>query len=103
MLVKRQILVHREITKINEELVIWPSLPAELGEFVVILAPVEASESRRELDSAVVLSHYHALATNAGFDDDLAFEMLAKFFDVESAVIRKSVKKSKILAKRQNQ
>jgi len=102
-LVKRQILVHREITKINEELVIWPSLPAELGEFVVILAPVEASESRRELDSAVVLSHYHALATNAGFDDDLAFEMLAKFFDVESAVIRKSVKKSKILAKRQNQ
>lgn len=102
-LVKRHILIHREITKLNEELVVWPRVPLELGEFVVVLAPVEPSESTAELDAELILSRYQALTAGAGFEDSLAFEMLAKFVGVESAVIRKSVKKSKILAKRQNE
>jgi len=78
-------------------------VPPELGEFVVVLAPVEPSESTAELDAELILSRYQALTAGAGFEDSLAFEMLAKFVGVESAVIRKSVKKSKILAKRQNE
>jgi len=102
-LVKRHIFIHREITKLNEELVVWPRVPPELGEFVVVLAPVEPSESTAELDAELILSRYQALTAGAGFEDSLAFEMLAKFVGVESAAIRKSVKKSKILAKRQNE
>lgn len=102
-LVKRHIFIHREITKINEELVIWPSPPTELGEFVVVLAPIEASDSDLELDAELILFRYQAMTAGAGFEDSLAFEMLAKFLGVEAAVIRKSVKKSKILAKRQTE
>lgn len=102
-LVERQIFIHREISKINEELVVWPSVPPELGEFVVVLAPIEPLESEVELDAPLVFSRYQALTAGAGFDDSLAFEMLAKFFNVESGAIRKSVKKSKILAKRQSE
>ena len=99
-LVKRQIHIHREISKINEEYVIWPNEPAELGEFVVVVAPESEAEARDELDSDVVFKYYQALSAGAGFEDDLAFEMLAKFLDVEPQAIRKSVKKSKILVKR---
>ena len=103
ILVKRQITIHREISKINEEYVVWPNMPRELGEFVVVLAPAQAVDSRRELDADLVFSRYLALTTGAGFEDDLAIAMLAKFLDFEPPVVRKSVKKSKILAKRQSE
>ncbi|HEX5214630.1 MAG TPA: ribosomal RNA small subunit methyltransferase I, partial [Vicinamibacterales bacterium] len=102
-LVTRPIFIHREISKINEELVVWPNIPVELGEFVVVLPPVEPSESSADIDPELVFSRYQALTALAGFDDTLAFEMLGKFHGVEPAVIRKSVKKSKILVKRQTE
>ena len=101
-LVKRQIFIHREISKINEECVVWPNRLTERGEFVVVLAPTESSKTHTPLDADDVFGRYRALTAGAGFDDDLAFGMLAKFLDVEASEIRKSVKKSKILAKQQN-
>jgi 16S rRNA (cytidine1402-2'-O)-methyltransferase len=105
----RPIQLHREITKLNEELVIYTNLKPEgvndRGEFVVIVGQHELSES--SFQQAEALSRAVAMfgcMTNCGqFDDNHALALTAKAFDLEEQTVRKAVKKNKIAQNQRRQ
>jgi probable S-adenosylmethionine-dependent methyltransferase, YraL family len=102
-LAERPMILARELTKINEEFVISPSQVAHvknLGEFTVVIGPVEAS-SDAELDEKHVLNIFGRLTEEARFDEQTAMRLTGHLLDVPSRQIAKIIKKHKISVKRQ--
>ena len=111
LLVKKQILVLRELTKLNEEVVIrsnsgqLKSIKA-LGEFCIVVIP-EIDAVRSSSDTVAIqgeaLKLFTQLVSGGQVSDDFAIELVALKMSVTEAAARKAVKKAKISVKQQKQ
>jgi 16S rRNA (cytidine1402-2'-O)-methyltransferase len=107
---KRPIQIHRELSKINEELVIYTNNEAvqslkELGEFVVLVGESVESDDR-DLDDqllAKAVSMFGCMTASDVFDTIEAVALTAKALDLDEQVVRKAVKKHKIAENRRRQ
>ena len=100
-LVKRQILVGRELTKVNEELVVWNknSVLREQGEFVVVIGPF-LNTPGQEPDPSAVASFTGQVTEKLGLDESQALQLAATHFGVAPPKAVKLLKKGRILLKR---
>ena len=108
--VKRPIQVHRELTKINEELVIYTNSEhaqsvKELGEFVVVvgesLETTDHDHGEQSLAKAVLM--FGCMTTSATFSSGEAVALTAKAMDLDEQIVRKAVKKHKIAENQKRQ
>jgi 16S rRNA (cytidine1402-2'-O)-methyltransferase len=111
ILVKKHILVQRELTKLNETVVIRPNNKSiadikPLGEFCLVVIP-EIDQAGSSMDPALLqgeaLDLFTRLVSGGQISDDLAIELIALKLAVTEAVARKAVKKAKISVKQQKQ
>ena len=109
LLVKKHILVLRELTKLNETVVIRPNKESidvikALGEFCLVVIP-ELDDSTRHKHSESLegdsLDLFSRLVAGGQVSDDLAIELVALKMAVTEAVARKAIKKAKISVKQQ--
>jgi len=111
ILVNKHILVLRELTKLNEEVVIRPKLASgidikALGEFCVVVIPdIDDNASPAEVASLQgdALNLFNQLVSGGQVSDDFAIELIALKMSVTEAAARKAVKKAKISVKQQKQ
>jgi len=109
MLVVKPIHIHRELTKLNEELVICNNIEDEvsmkaLGEFVVVVGQASVNKEHDATDSTVIpmaVAMFDCLTNNRVFEDNKALSLVAAACSLEPAAIRKAVKKARILRKRE--
>jgi 16S rRNA C1402 (ribose-2'-O) methylase RsmI len=109
-LVNRQIIVSRELTKINETLVVLPNMSQTclikpIGEFVVVVIPdIDRGERQRQTEDTQkeALNLFSVLAAAPGISEDLAIELTALKLALTPTDARKAIKKAKILVKQQN-
>lgn len=109
----RPIIIAREISKLNEELVEWDNRnrkddgqdePAirDQGEFVIVVGPRGASETK-DIDDLDALRLFDRLTLKASLSDDEAFESMAAMTGASTRQIAKIIKKARISVKRQNE
>ncbi len=107
----RPILVCRELTKVNEELGIYPKMPAEppwppsIGEFTLIVGPASASDTpqnTRDLDGSALAALAASLEEQAGFPRPEAESLLAGLLGTDVRAVRRILKKHSISGKQQN-
>jgi 16S rRNA (cytidine1402-2'-O)-methyltransferase len=107
LLVKRQILMFREISKINEESVIYTNQDVrEQGEFVVVIEPGEDSIRNNLPDEAtgsLATALIGCMTESAGIERPLALEMTARALQIDVRVAAKIIKKYRYKVKRQNE
>ena len=98
---ERQIIVARELTKLNETLVIWQNMDRvrEQGEFVVVVGPGQSID-QLDPDAAAVAELIGQITEHIGLDEDGALKLAAAHFEIPAAKVRKLLKKGRILAKR---
>lgn len=109
-LVKQQIIVARELTKLNETLVTSPNIESlgyinPIGEFVVVVVPEIDPNERRAIDEATqkeAMNLFSLLVQAPGISEDLAIELTGLKLGLSPTDARKAVKKAKILVKQQN-
>jgi len=107
---KQQIIVSRELTKINETLVVLPNAKSTgvinpIGEFAVVVIPeIDIAERLIQTESLQneALNLFSVLASAPGISEDLAIELTALKLDLTPTDARKAIKKAKILVKQQN-
>jgi len=107
ILVNRQIQIHREITKLNEELVYTPKngphgFSNALGEFVLVVGQTNNLDQREPTDAELVdaTKIIGCMTTQGEFELDKAIDLAAKALSLEPAVVRKAWKKYRILENR---
>src|SRR5262245_31043593 len=103
--VERPILVARELTKANEDLVVSPirdDAIKPVGEFVVVVGPHEVSKHRQIEETQVVLA-FRRMTENAGFEDSAATTLTAALLEIKPKQVAKIIKKYKISVKRQTE
>lgn len=108
-LVKSQIIVCRELTKLNEQLVIKQNNDKlgdvkALGEFVVVVVPSVDAESTNANDAEVgrqALDLFSRLVQAPGIPEDLAIELVGLKLGLSTTEAKKALKKAKILVKQQ--
>jgi 16S rRNA (cytidine1402-2'-O)-methyltransferase len=104
--VKRPILVFRELTKINEELVMSPIMSAdsikEKGEFVVVVKPREQGEADPPTTAARAADLIGRLTNHDLFESEEIVRIVALVSNISERAAAKLLKKYKILTKRQN-
>ncbi len=106
-LVKRQIVFFREISKINEESVIYTNQTVRnQGEFVIVVSEAAASvanptvtDEMTELASVV----FGCITDNSAVGRDVAIEMTARALSIEPRQAAKIIKKHRYKVKRQSQ
>ncbi|MEO7191726.1 MAG: 16S rRNA (cytidine(1402)-2'-O)-methyltransferase [Vicinamibacterales bacterium] len=98
-MVNRPIVVLREGTKLNEELVVSPTEVREQGEFTFVVGSAP-SAVKRELDPEICLELFDRFTRLAGFDEVDAGKLTAALLDVPPATMKRTLKKAKIAAKR---
>ncbi len=98
---KRQIIVARELTKLNETLVVWQINDPirEQGEFVVVVAAGDQVELA-EPDASSVTDFIGQITELIGLEEDSAVKLAAAHFEIQGAKVRKLLKKGRILVKR---
>jgi len=99
-LVNRQIIMCRELTKINEELVKWNNKAIKpLGEFVVVVGGIatELDDDPDEVELTVLFGQIEESTTLA---EDMVLAMVAGHFHISPVRARKLLKKGRILQKR---
>lgn len=101
---KRPIYVHREISKVHEEFVEWPTnsngAVADRGEFVLVLGPeITAAPAEPGPSALEVFTHISAFP---GLSEEQAMAATAAALNLTSQKVRNQIKKLKILVKRQN-
>jgi 16S rRNA C1402 (ribose-2'-O) methylase RsmI len=110
LFIERPIQVHRELSKINEELVIYTNEKAvqsvkELGEFVVVVG--ESAEANDHAHDDQVLARailmFGCMTTFDVFGSADAVALTAKALDLDEQVVRKAVKKHKIAENQRRQ
>ena len=97
----RPIFLARELTKLNEHLVVWDKNEAvrEQGEFVVVVGPAEP-EVVTEPESASVATFIGQIIEHIGLGEDEAVALAATRFSIGTTKVRKLLKKGRILVKR---
>jgi len=108
--VNRPIQVHREVTKINEQLVIYTnneadSLLKELGEFVVVVAEANDLPVNDKADRLIstAVSMFGCMTASGVFEDADAVALAAKACDLDEQAVLKAVKKHKIAENQRRQ
>ncbi len=109
-LVEQQILVSRELTKLNETLVMSPNIMLlgvinPIGEFaVVVIPPIDDAERVKQSEElqAQALNLFEMLSQAPGISEDFAIELTGLKLGLSVTDARKAVKKAKILVKQQN-
>ena len=98
---ERTILVARELTKVNEQLVFWDKSGdiREQGEFVVVVGP-KLPQPESEHDPAAVASFISQITEKLGLDDSQALALASTHFGVPLPKAGKLLKKGRILLKR---
>lgn len=99
-LVNRQILICRELTKMNEELVNWDNNKIRpLGEFVVVVggSRLELNDDPDEVELATLFGH---IQESTSLAEDLVLAMVAGHFHISPIRAKKLLKKGRILQKR---
>ena len=98
---ERSILVGRELTKVNEELVVWAKSVQvrEQGEFVVVVGPA-ASIVTIDIEPSEVASFVGQITEKLGLDDPQALALASTHFGVSLPKATKLLKKGRILLKR---
>ncbi len=103
LLVTRQILVLREITKINEELVMC-SINTTLnqkGEFTLVVGPVER-QPEAPVDPGEALELFYRVTESLGLSEESAVDVVALLKQIPTKAATKLIKKGKILVKQHN-
>ncbi|TAK16962.1 MAG: 16S rRNA (cytidine(1402)-2'-O)-methyltransferase [Acidobacteria bacterium] len=111
MLVKKHILVLRELTKLNETVVERPNNVSTeqikpIGEFCVVVIPEIDSNEISTNSTAFqreALNLFTQLTAGGQVSEEFAIELIALKLAVTEAAARKAVKKAKISVKQQNQ
>jgi 16S rRNA (cytidine1402-2'-O)-methyltransferase len=101
VLVNRHTVVCRELTKVNEKLVIWDNNTTvrPQGEFVVVAGPATQAVSREpEADS--VARFVGQIIEKLSLGEDAAMSLAAAHFAIPAGKVRKLLKKGRILLKR---
>lgn len=109
-LAEQQIVVSRELTKLNETLVTSPNIKLigpikPIGEFVVVVIPkIDPGERRQQTEEMQreALNLFSLLCAAQGISEDLAIELTALKLDLTPTDARKAIKKARILVKQQN-
>jgi 16S rRNA (cytidine1402-2'-O)-methyltransferase len=111
LLVNRRIIIHRELTKINEDYVVYTntSLARDIrprGEFVVVVG--KAIENRPDVADAnlmadVAVKMFYCMTNNGVFSDTEAERLVSSAMKLEARIVRKAVKKARIDRKRADQ
>ena len=102
LLVKRHIIVLRELTKIHEEFIIQPNITSlnELGEFTVVIGPSEALHpDERQVAKASLL--FGRMTQFDAFDEATALDIASRVYGVPARLVRKINKKNRYMAKQQ--
>jgi 16S rRNA (cytidine1402-2'-O)-methyltransferase len=105
-LVNRPIQAHRELTKINEELVDGTSIDlTERGEFTIVVGeqPELSGTSPSDVDGMKILDLFGALTNIEAISADDAIDILAHLNRIPERAVAKAIKKAKILVKQSNQ
>jgi 16S rRNA (cytidine1402-2'-O)-methyltransferase len=110
ILVNRQIMIFRELTKINESLVIRPNNISnggapivERGEFTVVIGPLKTGQPLIAVDHVAINMLFNLITESRLVADSNVPTAVAAAFDVPLPMAIKAVKKGKILAKRQSE
>lgn len=101
LLVNRHTVIGRELTKLNEELVIWDNktVVRPQGEFVVVVGPaVQPARAEPEADS--VAQFIGQIIEKLSLGEDAAMRLAASHFEIPAIKVRKLLKKGRILLKR---
>lgn len=101
LLVNRHIIICRELTKLNEELVIWDNKTVirPQGEFVVVVGPaIQAAGQDPEADSVALF--VGQVIEKLSLGEDAAMRLAATHFEMPAIKVRKLLKKGRILLKR---
>jgi 16S rRNA (cytidine1402-2'-O)-methyltransferase len=103
-LVRRPIMIGRELTKINESLVLKPTIEqtAELrekGEVVVVVDKV-SNDSVQVVDLNGVVDIFYRLTNLAAINDNVALEIVSQRFNLPKPRVKNIVKKARIETKR---
>lgn len=103
-LVNRQIMIHREITKIHEELVVYTNTyTTETGEYVVVVEGLDVkSQYESDLADRLRLGSivFDCLTNNSSFEREVAIALASKASEVAQDDLRKAMKKQRISANR---
>jgi 16S rRNA (cytidine1402-2'-O)-methyltransferase len=107
--VNRPIIALREISKINEELVVSPSHDRfgahPLGEFAVVVGASDFTEDTYRLSaetSQQSVTIVDCLTKSGDFDADMAIDIAAAWSKADPSAIRKAVKKARIARKQRD-
>jgi 16S rRNA (cytidine1402-2'-O)-methyltransferase len=110
ILVKRQIMVFRELTKINETLVIRPILEpcddgrlVERGEFTVVVGQAHTSGTAHPVNQIAVDGLFNLISESGLVQEKNIATAVAAAFDIDVPSALKAAKKGRILAKRQSE
>lgn len=98
---ERDIIVGRELTKVNEELVVWDknSSLREQGEFVVVVGP-STPAVYADPDPSVLANFIGQVIEHIGLDEDLAVKLAATRFGLALPRVARLLKKGRIQLKR---
>jgi 16S rRNA (cytidine1402-2'-O)-methyltransferase len=105
--VNRPIMLFRELTKINEELVIQPIKStdvSDLGEFTVIIGPPKSGDEppMTIADDTVIGDMIGHLTKLSSIDNEMAITMVAAALGLRPAKIRKALRRMMFSVKRQS-
>ncbi len=97
----RTIFIGRELTKVNEELVLWDKSVQvrEQGEFVVVVGPTVKAIAA-EPEPTAVAEFIGQITINIGLEDEPALRLAATHFGVALPKAAKLLKKGRIVLKR---
>jgi 16S rRNA (cytidine1402-2'-O)-methyltransferase len=110
LLVKRQVQMFREITKINEEYIERPTNNTEMlatyadrGEFTIVVGPDDDKPSAKDINILSAYMLYDLLNGSGLISETSIIRTVATALDINVDMARNAVKKGKILAMRQKQ
>ncbi len=100
--IERPIIVCRELTKINEELVEWENTGSikALGEFVVVVGPA-AQHQQSEIDEVQAARVFGQIKESTKFEEADVLAMVASHLKISPSKARKHIKKGSIRLKRE--
>ena len=103
LLVDRHIYVHRELTKINEELVVYTNEAPdrainERGEFTIVIG-TGAIGYDKSIGITAIVELFGRLTNNCAFTFDESIRITARMFGVSEPQVSKTIKKHRILVK----
>ena len=106
ILVERDILCFRELTKINEEYVKYNNeSPKPLGEFTIVVsgrAQGMDDDARTESLSKIAISIVGCLTEKHAVEETMAIDMASKAVELEPRVVTKALKKHRYSTKHQS-